>query len=113
MILVIKNDNLAYINTPVQNGNDNVGAYCNTPLRMETNKFKSPKNNLGSIIRGLKSTICKQIKPILCNGLPVFQRNYYEHIIRNEKEYLTIKKYIKSNPEMWYRDRNNFSKTPP
>ncbi len=28
----------------------------------------------------------------------LFQRNYYEHIIRNEKEYLLIRQYIRDNP---------------
>ena len=33
-----------------------------------------------------------------------WQRNYYEHIIRNENEYLQIKEYIKSNPRNWETD---------
>jgi len=36
----------------------------------------------------------------------LFQRNYYEHIIRNETELAKIRRYIKSNPEIWERDRN-------
>ena len=35
----------------------------------------------------------------------------YERIIRNEKEYLKIKQYIKLNPIMWGRDRNNIEKS--
>jgi len=31
----------------------------------------------------------------------VWQRNYYEHIIRNEKSLNEIRRYIKNNPEMW------------
>ena len=99
MILVIKNNNVGMRNIP------QVGAYCNTPLHK--NKFISPKNNLGSIIRGIKSTITKQIDQIELDGLPVWQRNYFEIIIRNKKDYFNYKKYIKSNPEMWGRDRNN------
>ena len=37
----------------------------------------------------------------------LFQRNYYEHIIRNEKDYLRIKKYIRDNPMMWEKDEDN------
>ena len=37
----------------------------------------------------------------------LFQRNYYERIIRNEAEYLKIKEYIRLNSFMWERDRNN------
>ena len=85
---------------------DNVGAYCNTPLQNK-NKFVSPKNNLGSIIRGIKSTTTKQIGLIELDGLPVWQRSFHDRIIRNENEYLKIKEYIKNNPKMWGRDRNN------
>jgi len=85
-----------------------VGAYCNTPLRNK-NKFTSPKNNLGSIIRGIKSTTSKQIGQIELDGLPVWQRNYFEIIIRDETEYLKIKNYIEINPAIWDRDRNNLS----
>lgn len=38
---------------------------------------------------------------------PVWQRNYYEHVIRNEIELKKIREYIESNPLMWERDRNN------
>jgi REP element-mobilizing transposase RayT len=36
---------------------------------------------------------------------PIWQRNYYDHIIRNEKEYENIWKYIDANPEKWNEDR--------
>jgi len=35
----------------------------------------------------------------------VWQRNYYEHIIRNESEYFKIVNYIRSNPENWEKDK--------
>ena len=37
----------------------------------------------------------------------IFQRNYYEHIIRNGKELAKIREYIRINPAIWSRDRNN------
>jgi len=37
----------------------------------------------------------------------IWQRNYYEHIIRNKKELFAIREYIKSNPSNWDKDRNN------
>lgn len=36
-----------------------------------------------------------------------WQRNYYEHIIRNGTDLNKIKEYIQTNPETWDRDRNN------
>ena len=35
----------------------------------------------------------------------LWQRNYYEHIIRNEQSYLTISKYIMNNPAKWAEDK--------
>ncbi len=37
----------------------------------------------------------------------IWQRNYYEHIIRNEKEYLKIQEYIHNNPLNWKNDEFN------
>ena len=40
-------------------------------------------------------------------GLPIWQRNYYERIIRNEAELNRIVDYIISNPANWIDDENN------
>lgn len=59
---------------------------------------------LGIIINKFKTLTTKiYIKNIKQNNWPrinkrLFQRNYYERIIRNKKEYLKIKEYIKLNP---------------
>lgn len=37
----------------------------------------------------------------------LWQRNYYEHVIRSEKDLYKIKQYIVDNPKIWNRDRNN------
>ena len=49
------------------------------------------------------------IRGVNGEGWPAFngrlwQRNYYEHIIRNEQEYQSIAQYICSNPLMWQED---------
>ncbi|PIV22510.1 MAG: hypothetical protein COZ69_14485 [Deltaproteobacteria bacterium CG_4_8_14_3_um_filter_45_9] len=40
-------------------------------------------------------------------GYPLWQRNYYEHVIRNENELYRITDYIKNNPLKWDLDREN------
>ena len=40
-------------------------------------------------------------------GTPVWQRNYYEHVIRDEKELNGIREYILYNPLTWKRDVEN------
>ena len=82
-----------------------VGAYCDTPLQ---NRFKSPSKTVGAIIRGFKSTTTRQIN-LFHNtpGIPIWQRNYYDHIVRNEDEMNKIREYIRNNPLKWSLDREN------
>jgi putative transposase len=67
-----------------------------------------PRGFLGAIIGQFKSVTCKKIKkiePVL--HPPFWQRNYYEHVIRNENEMNLIRKYIELNPAKWTLDREN------
>jgi putative transposase len=40
-------------------------------------------------------------------GSPLWQRNYYEHIIRDERELQAIREYIRYNPLKWEEDEEN------
>ncbi len=67
--------------------------------------FRSPSKTIGAIIRGYKASVTKQINIIRkLPGFAVWQRNYYEHIIRNEEDLNNITQYIKSNPKNWNKD---------
>jgi len=71
-------------------------------------KFQSPSQSVGAIIRGFKSATTKQINQIRQTpGLPIWQRNYYEHVIRNEDKLNKIRQYIQFNPLKWHLDREN------
>lgn len=60
---------------------------------------------IGNIIRVFKARCTHAVNSIRNTpGLPVWQRNYYEHIIRNEAAYLKIADYIKNNPQKWTED---------
>lgn len=61
---------------------------------------------LSQIIGYFKMNSAKLIHQINSN-IPVWQRNYYEHIIRNENDLNKIREYIKINPQIWDRDINN------
>ena len=37
-------------------------------------------------------------------GIPLWQRNYYEHVIRNDADYHRIADYIATNPQRWAED---------
>lgn len=65
-------------------------------------------NSLGEIVGQFKSVVTKKIKRLRDQpGIPVWQRNYYEHIIRNEKELNAIREYIINNSLQWDLDENN------
>jgi len=75
-------------------------------------KYQIKNITLGKIIGSLKSKIVNQwLKHINQNNLKllasVWQRNYYEHRIRNQKELEKFSKYIELNPTNWNRDRYN------
>jgi len=62
--------------------------------------------SIGSFIAGFKSTVTKQINEIhKTYGTPFWQRNYYEHIIRNEKSLEQIREYVVNNPQTWQKDK--------
>jgi putative transposase len=64
------------------------------------------KNTISSIIRSYKASVTSNCRKINHHEFQ-WQRNYYEHIIRNEKSLNNIRKYIKENPMKWFIDREN------
>ncbi len=89
-----------------------VGANGRSPLRGVAPSMKP--RSLSSLVAGFKSATTKRIN-INRNapGTPVWQRNYYEHIIRNDLSLQTIQTYIHHNPQSWQTDQlhpNNPSK---
>ncbi len=69
---------------------------------------KSTSNTVPTIVRLFKSASTKRINE-LCHtpGVSVWQRNYYEHIIRNNESLYKIREYIVNNPMQWALDREN------
>jgi putative transposase len=75
--------------------------------------IKQPAGSLATVVCSLKSESSKQIHRIV--GLENFswQRNYYEHIIGNEKALSKIRNYIINNPNHWGDDIENPQKISP
>ena len=60
------------------------------------------------IIRGFKTFSARQVNKVRHqSGVPLWQRNYYERIIRNEEELDRVQKYIINNPRNWTKDRES------
>lgn len=87
-------DNGGVIDTPQPPDKRGV---CKTPLR-------SPSQTVGAIVRGYKSSVTKQLG-LMGFDEKLWQRNYYEHIIRDERSYQRISEYIINNPGKWSDDK--------
>lgn len=80
------------------------------PRRAPTHEqFQKPvKGSIPTIIRSYKSAVSYRIN--LMRGvqdIPVWQRNYYEHIIRNDRDLQNKTDYIQANPVFWSDDNEN------
>ncbi len=63
---------------------------------------------LGDVVRAFKSISAIRVNRHLSrSGQPLWQRNYYEHIIRTDDELYRIRQYIGDNPMGWLEDREN------
>jgi len=69
----------------------------------------SKQKTLGSLIGAFKTISSKQIKSMISRnpGTQIWQRNYYEHIIRGDRTYKLIRQYILDNPTQWDLDPEN------
>ena len=75
----------------------------------ETIKINGTKpQSLAAIIQNYKSVSTRQINRInKAKGNVIWQRNYYEHIIRDEEALNNIRQYIFNNPINWVEDKEN------
>jgi len=97
IILIV--DDIAEMTTPV-------GATHASPLQ---NTPRGPvRGSLGAIVGGFKSAATRRINTLRNTpSAPVWQRNYYEHIVRNDRALNAIRRYIAANPVRWDVDRYN------
>ena len=83
------------------------------PVKQQPNHRVAPTpgirpDSLGSIIGQFKSNATRRINASRgAPGGPVWQRNYYERIIRDENELNRIREYIQNNPTDWDSDEEN------
>jgi len=89
----------------------NVGAHPR--VRPEPGQTRGSAPTLGRIVQWFKTmTTNAYIRGVKQNGWELFpgkfwQRNYYERIIRNERELNAIREYIENNPARWETDDEN------
>lgn len=103
--------------TPAQNANDTIhvnkkGQPQGLPLQISGDDNRAWVNRaptIGDIVGAYKSLVfngCLEIFKSKNETMgKLWQRNYHEHIIRNEKSYQTISEYIINNPVKWADDK--------
>ena len=71
-----------------------------------------PAPTLAEIIRAFKTFSARRTNGMRNTpGVPLWQRNYYEHIIRSDDELMRIREYIANNPPQWEMDQENPNRT--
>jgi REP element-mobilizing transposase RayT len=77
-----------------------------SPLRQRPNGTQP--GSLSAIVQNLKSISTRKMNAASgMSGTPVWQRNYHEHIVRNEIDLRRIREYILASPARWDKDENN------
>ena len=82
-------------------GNRDILGARNAPLRQEP-------NSISSFVAGFKSAVTKRINLLRNNrDIPIWQRNYYESVIRDENALRVIREYVLNNPFEWKKAPDN------
>jgi REP element-mobilizing transposase RayT len=93
---------------PPANYADTVGSRRRRAPTMVEQFGKPVRGSIPTIVRAFKSAVTKRINQMRNTpGAPVWQRNYYEHIVRDENELNRIREYINNNPLNWAMDQDN------
>jgi len=71
-------------------------------------RFAVAPGSLGAVVRAFKAASSKRINNLRRTpGMPVWQRGYYEHVVRGGGDLGRIRQYILDNPRNWEADPDN------
>jgi putative transposase len=87
-----------------------VGARHVSPLQETSIPRGFKRGSIGAIVASFKAAVTRRIGREH-NATGIWQRNYYEHVIRDHQDWDRIHRYIESNPSMWAEDEENPLKT--
>ncbi|MFC1493789.1 transposase [Thermodesulfobacteriota bacterium] len=90
--------------------------HCIISISSDNNAGGQPatptRGTLSSFVNGFKSAVTTRINTLRnMPGEPVWQRSFYDHIIRNKRSLNAIREYIQDNPLNWERDIDNLLQT--
>jgi REP element-mobilizing transposase RayT len=104
-ILIIVGRGEAFADSPVDSrGAPSANA---SPLRV-SQAHGTKRGSLAAIIQNYKSVSSRLVNRARASpGVSIWQRGYYEHVIRGEDDMARIRKYISENPLHWELDEEN------
>lgn len=86
-----------------------VGAHGRAPVPADPateHTLQRPPRSLGSFVAGYKSAVTRRVNQLRgMPGTPLWQRNYWEHVIRDDASLKEIREYIENNPARWAEDQ--------
>jgi len=78
------------------------------PLQGDRPARGTKGGSIGAIVQNLKSVTSRGINRLRGTlGCPVWQRDYYDHVVRDVDELDRIRTYIEQNPARWNEDKEN------
>lgn len=81
--------------------------FAPTPQGMDQARGTTPAS-LGAVMQNVKSVSTRRVNGLRGTpGAHLWQRGYYDHVIRNEQDMARIREYILSNPAAWDTDEDN------
>ena len=85
---------------------DGVGSAPIARFEPTHREFRRTAHSVGTVIGGFKGAVTSRLRKLVGDERwQPWQRNYYEHIVRDETDFTTIHHYIETNPANWRKDR--------
>ena len=108
-IIVLTDDVTADVGTGAV-GVDDVGVGTGAGLKPAPTEHAPTQRRQGlpEVVRAFKTFSARRINALRGTpGVAVWQRNYYEHVVRDERALDAIRQYVADNPARWVWDRYN------
>jgi putative transposase len=77
-----------------------------SPSKEPTLPKGTKPGSLGALVQNFKSIVTRRVNRLTKNCGTIWQDGYYEEIIRDDRAYNNIRKYIVENPLKWHEDEN-------
>jgi putative transposase len=84
-----------------------LGCSSAAPLRPKTPQRAVAAGSIGAMVRSFKAAVTKRARQELNFRSDIWQRNYFERILRDAEEIAKARRYIAENPQHWEIDKEN------